>query len=117
MKLYSEEQMKQAFRAGMSACMKHKDWALAINYPNYTKIVLSEHMASLIPIENYSFYLFCKLRDVVMPSEEPYDLQYEQDLQLYENYLKSEFNVDTKGEYECMVDFLTVHNTPYSKPI
>lgn len=116
MKLYSEEQVKQAFQAGMSACMKHKDWALAINYPN--KIELSEHMASLTPIEmDYSFYLFCKLKDVIMPSKEPYDLQYGQDLQLYEHYLKSEFNVDTKGEYECMVDFLTVHNTPYSKPI
>ena len=67
--------------------------------------------------KHYSFYLFCKLRDVVIPSQEPYDLQYEQDLQLYENYLKSEFNVDTKGEYECMVDFLTVHNTPYLKLI
>lgn len=66
---------------------------------------------------NYSFYLFCKLKDVIMPSEEAYDLQYEQDLQLYEDYLESEFNVDTKGEYEYMVDFLTTYNTPYSKPI
>ena len=49
MKLYTEEQLIQAFKSGMSACMKHKDWALAINYPN--KIELLEYMQSLTPIE------------------------------------------------------------------
>jgi hypothetical protein len=49
MKLYTEEQVKDAFKAGMSACMKHKDWALAINYPN--KIELSEYMQSINSIE------------------------------------------------------------------
>ena len=49
MKLYTEEQLIQAFKSGMNACMKHKDWALAINYPN--KIELLEYMQSLTPIE------------------------------------------------------------------
>jgi len=49
MKLYTEEQVIQAFKSGMNACMKHKDWALAINYPN--KIELLEYMQSLTPIE------------------------------------------------------------------
>jgi hypothetical protein len=49
MKLYTEEQLIQAFKSGMNACMKHKDWALAINYPN--KIELLEFMQSLTPIE------------------------------------------------------------------
>ena len=49
MKLYTEEQVRQAFKAGMNACMKHKDWALAINYPN--KIELSEYMNNQTPIE------------------------------------------------------------------
>lgn len=47
MKLYTKEQVIQAFKAGMNACMKHQDWALAINYPN--KIELSEHIESLTP--------------------------------------------------------------------
>ena len=49
MKLYTEEQVIQAFKLGMNACMKHQDWALAINYPN--KIELLEFMQSLTPIE------------------------------------------------------------------
>ena len=49
MKLYTEEQLIQAFKSGMNACMKHKDWALAINYPN--KIELLEYTQSLTPIE------------------------------------------------------------------
>jgi hypothetical protein len=49
MKLYTEEQLIQAFKSGMNACMKHKDWALAINYPN--KIELLEYMQSLTPIK------------------------------------------------------------------
>jgi hypothetical protein len=53
MKVYSEEQVRDAFKAGMSACMKHKDWALAINYPN--KIELSEYMQSINSIELPSY--------------------------------------------------------------
>jgi len=55
---------------------------------------------------NYSFYLFCKLKDVVMPSEEAYDLLYSEDLSMFEDYLNSPFNVDNKGEYECICDYL-----------
>lgn len=54
----------------------------------------------------YSFYLFCKLKDIISPSEEAYDLQYSDDKLLFEEYQYSSFNVDTKGEYECIVDFL-----------
>jgi len=55
---------------------------------------------------HYSFYLFCKLRDLIIPSELEYDLLYSEDMVLFEMYGNSPFNMDTKGEYECIVDFL-----------
>jgi hypothetical protein len=38
--------------------------------------------------------------------ESCYDEQWGDLPTLYEEYDKSKFNVDTKGEYECMVDYL-----------
>jgi hypothetical protein len=38
--------------------------------------------------------------------ESCYDEQWEDLPSLYEEYEKSKFNVDKKGEYECMEDFL-----------
>lgn len=55
---------------------------------------------------DYSFYLFCKLRDIVIPSQEAYDLSYSEDKMLFEEYQDSRFNIDTQGEYECIVNFL-----------
>ena len=55
---------------------------------------------------NYSFYLFCKLRDIVIPSQEAYDLSYSEDMMLFEEYQVSLYNTDEKGEYECILDFL-----------
>ena len=55
---------------------------------------------------DYSFYLFCKLRAIILPSDEPYDLLYSEDKLLFEDYDNSPFDIDSKGEYECMVDYL-----------
>jgi hypothetical protein len=55
---------------------------------------------------NYSFYLFCKLRAIVLPSDEAYDLLYSEDLKLFEDYNDSIFNLQYKGEYECILDYL-----------
>ena len=76
MKLYTEEQLIQAFKSGMNACMKHQDWALAINYPN--KIELLEYMQSLTPIE--------------LPSDEEIDKQAE--LHFGETYIYNEYKQD-----------------------
>jgi len=59
-------------------------------------------------MENYSLFLFAKLyEDIFGKSEEDYDTQFEKLSKLYEDFtLGSIFNVDTKSEYECMVDFL-----------
>ena len=55
---------------------------------------------------NYSFYLFCKLKDIISPSEEPYDLLYGKDLKMFEDYNNSIFSLQYKGEYDCMDDYL-----------
>ena len=55
---------------------------------------------------HYSFYLFCKLRDAIIPSELEYDLLYSEDMALFEEYNDSIFSINMKGEYECIVDFL-----------
>lgn len=50
--------------------------------------------------------MFAKLHDVVIGvSDEPYDNQYDDLVVMYDMYVSSEYNVDTKAEYECMVDF------------
>jgi hypothetical protein len=57
---------------------------------------------------NYDVYLFSnliKLFDVEF-EELPYDEQWDTLPSLYEEYDKSKFNVDTKGAYECMINYL-----------
>lgn len=54
----------------------------------------------------YSFYLFTKLRVIIIPSNEPYDILYLEDISLFKEYENSKFNIDSKGEYECMIDYL-----------
>lgn len=56
----------------------------------------------------YSFYLFAeliKLYDEDIVNME-YDLQFHYILELYDEYEQSKYNVDTKGEYECILNFL-----------
>lgn len=54
----------------------------------------------------YSFYLFCKLRDIMLPNELPYDITFDNDIELYNIFLNSKFNNENVGEYECIVNFL-----------
>jgi len=59
-------------------------------------------------IMDYDMYLFSNLvkfydKDF---AELPYDEQWDNLPSLYEEYDKSKFNVDTKGAYECMIEFL-----------
>ena len=56
-------------------------------------------------MENYSFYLFTKLFDVVIGVDYEYDYMYEDLKYLYTLYNESIYNVDSKGEYECMWQF------------
>ncbi len=57
---------------------------------------------------SYSEYLFSnliKLYDKEF-AELEYDLQFERIGGLYEEFEKSVFNKDTKGEYDCIIDYL-----------
>lgn len=67
---------------------------------------------------NYSFYLFCKLKDIIIPSHTEYDILFELDCNLYEQYLSSKFNSDHIDEYTCIVNFLLDEkkNIEASKP-
>jgi hypothetical protein len=65
---------------------------------------------------DYSFYLFCKLRAIVLPSDEAYDLLYPEDLKLFEDYNDSIFNLEYKGEYECILDYLNYIKEKANKP-
>jgi hypothetical protein len=91
MKLYTEEQVRDAFKAGMSACMKHKDWALAINYPN--KIELSEYMQSINSIE--------------LPSDEEIDRESEVLYPINKGgsmWMPSRYDIDKKNRQEGFLD-------------
>lgn len=59
-------------------------------------------------IMDYDMYLFSNLIKYYDTEFEqlPYDEQWEELPSLYEEYDKSKFNVDTKGAYECMENFL-----------
>jgi len=66
--------------------------------PNFFKIKIKNM--------SYSFFLFAKLHDVVLGvSDEPYDNQYDDLVVMYDMFMSSEYDVDTKAEYECMVEF------------
>ena len=57
----------------------------------------------------YQFYLFSQLFHLHLNDcieNEPYDLLFSiVENELY-NFLKSEYNVDSKSEYDCMEDYL-----------
>jgi len=57
---------------------------------------------------NYNEYLFSCLLKIYDKefAELEYDLQYEKLAQRYLGFTQSRFNVDTKGEYECIIDYL-----------
>ena len=55
---------------------------------------------------SYSFYLFCKLMELHHPSQLEYDRQFKYDKIAYNNFLVSENNISSIGEYEAMEDYL-----------
>jgi len=61
---------------------------------------------------NYSSYLFNSLLSCHNKSFDrlPYDLQYHAHTDLHKEFECSEFNVDTKSEYDCMNEFLENKN-------
>lgn len=56
----------------------------------------------------YNEYLFSCLLKIYDKefAELEYDLQFEKIAQRYLGFTQSSFNVDTKGEYECMIEYL-----------
>ena len=59
-------------------------------------------------IMDYDMYLFSNLIKLFNAEFEelPYDEQWDTLPSLYEDYDNSKFNVDTKGAYECMINYL-----------
>jgi len=59
-------------------------------------------------IMDYDMYLFSNLIKLFNAEFEelPYDEQWDTLPSLYEEYDNSKFNVDTKGAYECMINYL-----------
>lgn len=57
---------------------------------------------------NYSFFLFCQLYNVIHPNETPYDILFNELEDLFYDYEESLYNNPDKGEYECMEEFLNV---------
>lgn len=57
---------------------------------------------------NYNEYLFsCLLKIYDKEFEQmEYDLQFNEAKLKYVEFENSTFNVDTKGEYECIIDYL-----------
>lgn len=64
---------------------------------------------------NYNEYLFSCLLKIYDKGFEQmeYDLQYERIAQRYLAFTQSKFNVDTKSEYECMIEYLSSKYTKY----
>lgn len=58
-------------------------------------------------IQDYNFYLFTKLYDVIIGEESEYDLMFDHLVDLYQEYEISHFNDGRLPEYECIVNFLT----------
>lgn len=58
------------------------------------------------PYCNYSFFLFSKLFDVIIPNEHEYDLLYADVCTHYGKYCDSEYNDPNQPEYGCMVEYL-----------
>ena len=57
---------------------------------------------------DYDFFLFTQL-DYAQGdklNELEYDWAFDEIILMYEDFLESKYNVDTKGLYECIVDYL-----------
>ena len=61
---------------------------------------------------NYSEFLFNSLLSEHNQSfnELPYDLKFGAHQEYYQKFLNSDFNVDTKSEHDCMVEFIKNYN-------
>jgi hypothetical protein len=59
----------------------------------------------------YQEYLFAQLLSIYDEEfkEMPYDDQYELVPQLYEDFFNSKFNDTLKGEYDCIVNYLSAN--------
>jgi hypothetical protein len=66
--------------------------------------------------QSYSFFLFSQLYNVIHPNETPYDILFEELLELHSDFEESLYNDPDKGEYECMVDFLNACKDIIIKP-
>jgi hypothetical protein len=67
--------------------------------------------------ENYSFFLFSQLYNVVHPNDPtPYDMLFEDLQKLHSDYEDSIYNDPDKGEYECMEEFLKACKDIIIKP-
>lgn len=64
----------------------------------------------------YSFFLFSKIADLYLNTDYEYDNLFDDLKKLYHTFQNSEHNVDTKPEYECMVEFFKA-NTEFGELI
>lgn len=70
-------------------------------------------------MENYSFFLFSQLYNVIMPqtaTEISYDELFYDVIMAYEEYENSSYNDDNQPEYECMVNYLSNKKTNLITP-
>lgn len=65
----------------------------------------------------YTFYLFSKLFDAYFKKEYEYDLMYEDLCQFFIWYQLSHHSEQSKGEYECILDFFKAEEKIISKSI
>jgi len=56
--------------------------------------------------DEYQFFIFSQLFMPHIGTTEPYDLIYPIIVDELKKFLDSDFNVDTKSEYDCMEDYL-----------
>jgi hypothetical protein len=56
---------------------------------------------------DYNFYLFVQLRMEFIPTINEYDLQYDIDCAMYEEFLTSPFNNGDEPLYECICEYLS----------
>jgi len=60
----------------------------------------------------YSEYLFAQLFHTIVLEEDnsdPYDILFPIVKNEYGKFIKSDFNIDTQGKYQCMVDYLNAN--------
>jgi hypothetical protein len=55
---------------------------------------------------NYSFYLFVNLRVLILPNETEYDIQFGNDLELFDMFTQSGYNHSESSEYDCITHHL-----------